>query len=207
MILPNAVKNIGFLGIGFTADEATKQQILITNFVLLLLTGISSSSLIVSCIENYQVAYYSCLLYMVLLGVLFYLQSIGKHLLALLTLTFITPAFLFFPSFCFSTPSNENNTEYFYLFLGSAMLPLLLYGSPKDSRWLAFGIINGLLLILFYDSIFCLNSALQLKSFDIAFFIVKFKQLMLWALLTGGYLAKQNCNFFGNKKILHRISI
>jgi len=192
MKLSTVFKNFTLLGIEFAEDEAEKQQIIITNFLVIMSFFISSIGLTISCFEGYSVALYSYLTFFISQFFIIYLQRSGLHLFSRILLTILPPILLLVPSYFFNSYAKESSVEYFYVLLASSVLPLLLFNTKKDTQWLLFGIAYGLFFILTYDTIFGIKStpARAYLVFDTLYLKFKIRQLMLYFVIMGGYLVK-----------------
>lgn len=199
----NILNRLASVGIRHAEDEPSMQLTLLTNYIIIFLALISSIGMALSAINSYIVAtitYFTLLMVQILSLVL---QKKGRGLISRILLSFLPLFLIIIPPFLTKSHLQESGVEYYYAILGSSVLPIILFSPTKDKKWLYASIVYHLLGILSYDTLFGLDTrpGEVFEGLSQAYLFLKMKQLMLYFVILGGFLAKTTLNHYFEQKL------
>ncbi len=157
----------------------------------------------ISAMDNYSIAFNSYVILLIVQAIVYNLQRSGYGLCARIFLVVSVPLLILVPPYIFAATYHESNVEYFYALLAGGILPILLFNTQNDIKWLFAGLIYNLIFIISYDTFLGFKSTPthDFAILDNAFFRFKIRQLMVYFIVICGYMVKIRLNQFFEERL------
>ncbi|MFN0050199.1 MAG: GAF domain-containing protein [Cytophagales bacterium] len=191
MKIAQFINNVTHTGVSNANSDAESKQIIITNYLSIIICIICIIGTTLSYLDRYTTAFWTYFTFFFIQFIIFWLQKKGFTLATRILLSTLPQLFLVVPIYITQNLS-QLYVDHFHVLLATGLIPALVFFNKKDSLWLNLGIAYSLLFIIAYDTILGFNSSPNLKfeHFDATFLKFKVRQLMLYFIIAGGYLVK-----------------